>query len=169
MEAPLLTNDAALARRARHLSTTAKQAHPWAFDHDAVGWNDRLPNINAALGVAQLEDLDRRLEAKRQLAERYAEVFADFESVELVEEPTDCFSNQWLVSLRFTSQDPLAAQAERLQLLKLAHSAGLLLRPIWTPLHNLPMYTTCPTGLLAVAENQASRLLNLPSSPQLLD
>ena len=59
----LLTNDSALAKRARHLSTTAKQPHPWAFDHDAVGWNDRMPNINAALGVAQLEDLDRRLEA----------------------------------------------------------------------------------------------------------
>ena len=165
----LLTNDAELATQARHLSTTAKQPHPWAFDHDAVGWNDRLPNLNAALGVAQLQDLDRRLFAKRLLAQRYAEAFADLESVELVPEPTDCCSNHWLVSLRFTAEDPLAAQTERLQLLERAHAVGLLLRPIWTPLHQLPMYEACPAGSLAVAENQAPRLLNLPSSPQLLE
>jgi dTDP-4-amino-4,6-dideoxygalactose transaminase len=165
----LLINDAALAKRARHLSTTAKKPHPWAFDHDAVGWNDRLPNLNAALGVAQLEDLDRRLDAKRLLAKRYEEAFADREGVELVAEPKDCRSNQWLVSLRFTADDPLIAQAARLQLLERAHSIGLLLRPIWRPLHQLSMYEGCPAGSLAVAENQAQRLLNLPSSPQLLE
>ena len=165
----LLTNDSALAQRARHLSTTAKLPHPWAFDHDAVGWNDRLPNLNAALGVAQLEDMDRRLEAKRQLAQRYAEVFADLEGVELVAEPADCSSNHWLVSLRFTAVDPLIAEAERLQLLERAHAEGLLLRPIWTPLHQLPMYQASPAGPLTMAENQALRLLNLPSSPQLLE
>ncbi len=165
----LITNDAALAQRARHLSTTAKQPHPWAFEHDAVGWNDRLPNLNAALGLAQLEDLDRRLEAKRQLAQRYAEAFADLEGVELVPEPTDCRSNHWLVSLRFTAEDPLIAQAERLQLLERAHAFGLLLRPIWRPLHQLPMYQASSAGSLDVAENQAPRLLNLPSSPQLLE
>ena len=165
----LLTHDAALAQRARHLSTTAKQPHPWAFDHDAVGWNDRLPNLNAALGVAQLEDLDRRLEAKRQLAQRYAEVFADLEGVALVAEPADCRSNYWLVSLRFTAEDPFIAQAERLQLLERAHAVGLFLRPIWSPLHQLPMYQASPAGSLTVAENEALRLLNLPSSPQLLE
>ena len=165
----LLTNDAALAKRARHLSTTAKKPHPWAFDHDAVGWNDRLPNLNAALGVAQLEDLDRRLDAKRLLAQRYAEAFADLEGVELVAEPTDCRSNHWMVSLRFTAEDPLAAQAERLQLLERAHSVGLLLRPIWTPLPQLTLYEACPTGSLAVAENQAPRLLSVSSSPPLLE
>jgi perosamine synthetase len=165
----LLTNDADLAKRARHLSTTAKQPHPWAFDHDAVGWNDRLPNLNAALGVAQLEDLNRRLDAKLLLAQRYAEAFAGLEGVELVAEPADCRSNHWLVSLRITADDPLVAQAERLQLLKSAHSSGLLLRPIWTPLHQLPMYEACPAGSLVMAENQAPRLVNLPSSPQLLD
>ena len=165
----LLTNDASLAKRARHLSTTAKQPHPWEFDHDAVGWNDRLPNLNAALGVAQLEDLDRRLEAKRLLANRYADAFADLEGIELLAEPTGCRSNHWLVSLRFTADDPLIAQSARLQLLQRAHSVGMLLRPIWTPLNQLPMYEACPAGSLAVAENQAPRLLNLPSSPQLLE
>ncbi len=165
----LLTNDAALAQRARHLSTTAKHPHPWAFDHDAVGWNDRLPNLNAALGVAQLEDLDRRIEAKRQLAERYALAFSRLEGVELVAEPAGCISNHWLVSLRLTATNPTEAEAQRLQLLEAAHRAGLLLRPIWTPLHQLPMYKTCPAGPLQVAEDQAPRLVNLPSSPQLLD
>ena len=165
----LLTNDGDLATRARHLSTTAKQPHPWAFDHDAVGWNDRLPNFNAALGCAQLEDLDRRLKSKQLLARRYAQAFADLEGVEVVEEPIDCRSNHWLVSLRFTANDPLVAEAERLALLERAHSVGLLLRPIWSPLHQLPMYQSCPRGSLPVAENQAMRLINLPSSPQLLD
>ena len=165
----LLTNDADLAKRARHLSTTAKLPHPWAFNHDALGWNDRLPNINAALGVAQLEDLDRRLNAKRMLAKNYEEAFACVEGVELVSEPKGCRSNHWLVSLRLTADNPLSAQAERLYLLERAHATGLMLRPVWTPLHQLPMYEACPAGSLSVVENQAHRLLNLPSSPQLLE
>lgn len=165
----LLTNDADLANRARHLATTAKQPHPWAFNHDEVGWNDRLPNLNAALGVAQLEDLDRRLYSKRLLVRQYQEALSDIDGVELVSEPIDCRSNHWLVSLRFTADDPLIAQTDRLQLLERAHSVGIKLRPIWTPLHQLPMYKVCPAGLLAVSENQAPRLLNLPSSPQLVE
>jgi aminotransferase in exopolysaccharide biosynthesis len=165
----LLTNDSVLAQRARHLSTTAKQPHPWAFDHDAVGWNDRLPNLNAALGVAQLEDLDRRLQAKRQLADSYTEAFFGLKGVELVREPPGCRSNHWLVSLRLTASDPAEAQAQRLLLLEAAHEAGLLLRPIWSPLYQLPMYQACPVGPLPVGNDQAPRLLNLPSSPQLLE
>ena len=127
-----------------------------------------MPNLNAALGVAQLEDLDRRLEAKRQLTLRYKQIFSDQDDVELVEEPKGCRSNNWLVSLRFLAPDIATAEANRLLLLQRAHSVGLLLRPIWTPMHQLPMYMDCPSGSLFVAENQAPRLLNLPSSPQLL-
>ena len=164
----LLTNDAELAQRARHLSTTAKIPHPWAFDHDVVGWNDRLPNLNAALGVAQLEDLKRRLEVKRQLFENYSTAFSGVEQVELVAEPAVCRSNHWLTTLRFTSSD--SQEAERLceELLHAAHSAGLLLRPVWKLLHQLPMYVSAPRGALPVAEDQSKRLVNLPSSPQLL-
>lgn len=165
----LLTHSAELAQRARHLSTTAKLPHPWAFEHDAVGWNDRLPNLNAALGVAQLEDLERRLQAKRQLVVRYSQAFAGVEGVELVAEPLGCRSNHWLVTLRFLSEDPAEAEAQRLQVLEAAHAEGLLLRPVWRLLHQLPMYDQAPRGCLAVAEDQACRLLNLPSSPQLLD
>lgn len=163
----LITNDPDLATRARHLSTTAKLPHSWDFEHDAVGWNDRLPNINAALGVAQLEDLHRRLSAKRSLAQRYIDLFADLESIELVHEPANCCSNYWLVTLRFTAEDPKTAEYQRSQLLQTAHSVGILLRPIWRPLHHLPMYKHCPAGELIEAENQSPRLINLPSSPQL--
>lgn len=165
----LLTHSAELANRARHISTTAKLPHPWAFEHDAVGWNDRLPNLNAALGVAQLEDLERRLAAKRRVAERYAAAFENLPSVELVTEPKDCRSNHWLVTLRFLSEDPLLAEAERTKVLEAAHATGLLLRPVWRLLHELPMYAQTPRGELTVAEDQACRLLNLPSSPQLGD
>ena len=165
----LLSNDAELAQRALHLSTTAKQPHPWALEHDAVGWNARLPNLNAALRLPQLEDLDRSLAAKRQLAERYSHAFAGLEGVELVGEPPSCISNHWLVSLRLTARVPTEVQAQCLQVLDAAHGAGLLLRPIWMPLHQLPMYLDCPEGPLAVAEDQAPRLLNLPSSPQFLE
>ena len=165
----LVTHDAQLALRARHLSTTAKLPHPWSFEHDEVAWNDRLPNLNAALGVAQLEDLSRRLEAKRQLAERYAQAFAAVEGVEVVSESQCCRTNHWLVSLRFTDSDPAVAQAQCQSLLEEAHAAGILLRPVWQPLHQLPMYADAPRGPLAVAEDQAARLLNLPSSPQLLE
>ena len=81
-------------------------------------------------------------------------------------EPNDCRSNHWLVTLRLTAEDSLIA-ADRQQLLERAHSVGILLRPIWTPLHQLPMYETCPSGSLCVVNNHSSRLVNLPSSPQL--
>jgi dTDP-4-amino-4,6-dideoxygalactose transaminase len=164
----LITNDAELAKRARHVSTTAKLPHPWAFEHDAVGWNDRLPNLNAALGVAQLEDLDRRLQAKRRLAERYADALSSLESVELVSEPEHCRSNHWLVTLRFTAADPREAERQRLELLEAAHATGLLLRPVWRLLHELPMYAATPRAELTVADDEALRLVNLPSSPHLL-
>ena len=165
----LLTNDADLAQRARHLSTTAKVPHPWDFDHDALGWNDRLPNLNASLGVAQLEDLQRRLAAKRSLAYRYVDAFDGLDFVEVVSEPGNSRSNYWLVSLRLTTEDLAIANSQRQQLLENAHEIGILLRPIWKPLHQLSMYQNCPAGSLVEAENQSKRLINLPSSPQLFD
>ena len=111
--------------------------------------------------------MNRRLEAKVHRKALCSGLFRS-QGVELLLEPIGCRSNHWLVSLRFTDDDPLLAQAERLQVIECAHAIGLLLRPIWTPLHQLPMYEACPAGSLAVAENEAPRLLNLPSSPQLL-
>ena len=93
---------------------------------------------------------------------------AGLRGVELVTEPDGCRSNNWLVSLRLTAPDPAVAEDQRKLLLNRAHASGLLLRPIWTPLHQLPIYQECSKGSLPVAESQAPRLLNLPSSPQLL-
>ncbi|EAU71138.1 putative aminotransferase (degT family) protein [Synechococcus sp. BL107] len=163
----LLTNNDEIAKNARHLSTTAKQQHPWSFHHDAVGWNDRMPNLNAALGVAQIEDLNRRLKIKQKLAKEYIQAFSKLDGIEVLPEPPGCKSNYWMVTLRFTTPDPGAANAQRLRLLEKAHETGLLLRPIWSSLNELPMYTSCPAGPLLVAEDQAPRLINIPSSPQL--
>ena len=165
----LLTHDEALARRARHLSNTAKLPHPWQFQHDAIGWNDRMPNLNAALGVAQLEVLASRLERKQLLQERYLEAFRGLEGVELLEAPAGCRANHWLATLRFTAEDDALASRQRLALLERAHAEGLLLRPVWQPLSTLPMYRDAPAGPLDRALDAAERLINLPSSPQLLN
>ena len=93
---------------------------------------------------------------------------ASLEGVELVDEPAGCRSNHWLVTLRFAAMNSREAERQRLQLLEAAHAAGLLLRPVWKLLHQLPMYAAAPRSALPVAENQAKRLVNLPSSPQLL-
>ncbi len=164
----LLLKDARLAERARHLSTTAKINHPWDFVHDEIGWNDRLPNLNASIGVAQLEDLERRLQAKRKLALLYADCFSSDENVEVLEEPRGCTSNYWLISLRFKHDDVMSANQLRLEVINHCHKQGILVRPVWKPLHSLVMYKDCPSTNLSVTEEQSFRLLSLPSSPQLL-
>ncbi len=155
----LLTNDEALADRGKHLSTTAKVPHAWAFDHDQVGYNYRLPNINAALGCAQLEELDTFLARKRLLAERYAEALSGIPGIELLREPASCRSNHWLNTLMLAAEHA----AERDQLLGALHAAGLAARPAWNLMHTLPMYRDCPRMELGVAEDCARRLINLPS------
>lgn len=157
----VLTVNADLARRAKHLTTTAKQAHPWAFDHDMVGYNYRLPNLNAALGCAQLEQLPQRLEQKRGLARQYAQAFAALNNVALHAEPEGCRSNHWLNLLL------LPDETGREPLLTAAHAEGILMRPFWTPLHRLPMYQDMPRANLVVAEQLFARGVCLPSSAAL--
>jgi perosamine synthetase len=159
----VITNDGELARRAKHLTTTAKVPHQWAFVHDEIGWNYRLPNLNAALGLAQLEQLDGFVAAKRQLARRYAEVFAAVRGVKFVAEPEGTASNYWLNSILLDDDSGLARDA----VLKACHAAGLLARPAWTPMHQLAMFRDCPRDDLTVVESIARRLVNLPSSAAL--
>lgn len=159
----VLTHDAELARRARHLTTTAKLAHPWAFDHDQVAFNYRLPNLNAALGVAQLEQLPQLLAAKRRLAASYQNAFADLADATCLVEPASCRSNYWLNLLL------LDDAATRDALLQRAHDAGLLLRPFWTPLHRLPMYGDAPRAILPNTDELFERGVCLPSSAGLAD
>lgn len=155
----ILTNDLPLADRAKHITTTAKIPHRWAYHHDEVGWNYRMPNLNAALGCAQLERLDGFLARKRALAERYRLAFAGIEGVRFVMEPEGCTSNYWLNALVF---DPSLA-AEREPILEATHRLGLLTRPAWDLMTKLPMFAACPKMDAPVAEALQAGILNLPS------
>jgi perosamine synthetase len=159
----VLTSDAALARRAKHLTTTARTPHAWGFLHDEVGYNYRMPNINAALGCAQLEELPRLYRQKRALAQRYAEAFAGTRGARFLTEPPGTESNYWLNAV-VLAPDQATHRDEVLQAL---NEAGYTSRPIWTLMHKLPMYRHCPRMLLPVAEALEAAVINLPSSAKL--
>ncbi len=157
----IVTDDDALAARARHLTTTAKLPHPYLFLHDEVGYNYRLPALNAALGLAQMEQYDGFLAAKRRLAERYATLFAGDPDVEFVAEPAGSRSLYWLCAVLVPDR------AAREALLAATHAEGLLTRPAWTLMHRLAMFADCPRGAVPVAEMLEDRLVCLPSSATL--
>jgi len=159
----ILTDDADLARRARHLTTTAKVPHRWEYMHDEVGYNYRLPNMNAALGCAQLEQLPGYLTAKRRLFERYRTAFKDVSLATVFPEPEGCRSNYWLQTLVLDA----SASDQRDAILSATNENGLMTRPVWTLMHQLPPYRECPRMPLATAESLARRLINLPSSAHL--
>jgi perosamine synthetase len=159
----IITVDAQVARAAKHLTTTAKKAHQWAFLHDQVGYNYRLPNINAALGCAQLEQIGAFVTAKRRLAARYQEAFRDVPGASIFVDADDAQSNYWLVTMLFDEPDV----ARRDAFLAACHECGLLCRPAWTAMHRLPMYERCPRMDVAVAEELEARIVNLPSSMSL--
>jgi perosamine synthetase len=156
----ILTNDEELGRRAKHITTTAKLPHKWAFVHDEVGFNYRLPNLNAALGCAQLEQLDGFLASKRRLAAAYQRAFAGVPGVQFSREPEGTTSNYWLNAILLDE-----AHADlRDEVLTALNASGFGARPTWTLMHRLPMFAACPRGDLRVAESIERRLINLPSS-----
>jgi perosamine synthetase len=159
----ILTNDGELARRAKHLTTTARLPDRWNFLHDEVGYNYRMPNINAALGCAQLERLPAMLQRKRQLAERYRQAFATFDGFRFLSEPPGTSSNYWLNAIVLDQN--LAACRDNV--LGALNDAGYGSRPVWTLMHRLPMYKDCPRMALDVAEQMEAGLINLPSSARL--
>jgi aminotransferase in exopolysaccharide biosynthesis len=159
----ILTNDTVLARHAKHLTTTAKVPHRWEYLHDEIGYNYRLPNINAALGCAQLEQLPDLLAAKRQIFERYLDAFVAIPQARIVAEPEGCHSNYWLQTLLLDE----SAADQRDAILAATNDVGLMTRPVWTLMHQLPPYRECPKMELLVAESLERRLINLPSSAQL--
>ncbi len=154
----ILTNDAQFAARARHLSTTAKVAHPYEFKHDEVGYNLRLPNLNAALGVAQLEYMDELIAVHRETAQRYADFFRNGSTARFIEELPEARSNCWLNAVQF------ADEAERTAFLERATAAGVMARAVWQPLHRSPMYAADPRGPLPNTERAYETIVNLPSS-----
>lgn len=159
----VVTNDPDLARRAKHLTTTAKLGHRWAFKHDEVGYNYRLPNLNAALGCAQLEQMDGFVARKRTLADRYRKAFQGLPGVRVFAEPEGCRSNYWLNVLLLDG----GVAGLRDDVLAATNDAGFMTRPAWEPMHQLPMFSGCPRMDLSVTEDLCRRLINLPSSPRL--
>ena len=159
----VLTHDAALAKRAKHLTTTARTPHRWSFLHDEVGFNYRLPNINAALGCAQLERLPDMIARKRRLAARYSEALAGIDGVAFLREPPGSSSNYWLNAIVLDA----ARERWRDGLLTALNDEGYMSRPVWTLMHTLPMYAACPRMDLVVAERLEARIVNLPSSAKL--
>ncbi|MBL78514.1 MAG: aminotransferase DegT [Nitrosomonadaceae bacterium] len=156
----IITNDSVLAKHAKHLTTTAKVPHRWDYVHDRTGYNYRLPNINAALGCAQLELLPSFLEEKRRLYECYQKAFAKISQLLIFSEPKDCRSNYWLQTLML---DDFSAD-QKDAILAATNDAGLQTRPVWMLMHHLDPYLDCPKMELPVAESLSQRLINLPSS-----
>jgi perosamine synthetase len=153
----LLFKDPTLAQRARHLSTTAKIPHPWKFFHDEVGYNYRMPNLNAALGCAQLKRLPEFLDAKKIIASKYSSFFESNKEVIFVKDRFGTKPNWWLNAILVKDLK------SRDLLLKNLNDKGIMVRPAWELMINLPMYADCIHDDLTVCRNLSGKLINLPS------
>lgn len=151
----ILTNET-LGSKAKHITTTAKRPHPYEFVHDELGYNYRLPNLNAALGCAQLEQLNTFIEQKRALALQYEDLLKGTDLM-FVKEPLHCRSNYWLNAVICQSE------SQRDQMLETTNKAGVMTRPIWALMNQLPNYVNCRKGRLAQAEWLSDRVINIPS------
>lgn len=160
----ILTNDIDLARHAKHLTTTAKMQHAWEYRHDEVGYNYRMPNLNAALGCAQLEQLPTMLAAKRELFKRYQSAFAQVRGAKLMVEPEQCQSNYWLQTLLLDVDQV----KQRDLVLETTNDAGFMTRPGWVLMQELTPFKDCPRMDLAGAQSLSQRLINIPSSSGLV-
>jgi len=156
----ILTNDKQLAERGKHITTTAKIPHGWNFEHDEIGYNYRLPNINAALGVAQMESLPEYLINKRETARMYYE-WGQQNGVRFVKELSKAKVNYWLNTAIMSNKN------QRNQLLEETNSAGIMTRPVWIPMHKLEINQDCQHGGMSNTEWLADRLINMPSSVRL--
>ncbi len=145
----ILTNDEKRGKLAKHLTTTAKKPHRWAYHHDQIGYNYRLPNINAALGCAQMEQLPSIIQKKRALAKRYQQVFEDVDGIRCFKEADFVRSNYWLNALLLDEDK----EENRDALLEVLNNDGITSRPVWTLLQKLPMFKACPKMDLASAES----------------
>jgi len=153
----ILTNDVKLGERAKHLTTQSKTHHPWEYIHDEIGYNYRMPNINAALGCAQLENIDANIKKSREIADKYKEFFESID-ISFFSEPENSFSNYWLNAIF------LKDRAERDAFLEYTNTHGIRTRPAWRLMNKLIMFQNCVTGDLSNANEIEDTLVNLPSS-----
>lgn len=156
----IVTNDEGLAKRAKHITTTAKIPHKWEYVHDEIGYNYRLPNINAALLCAQLEQLEGFLESKRMLAAEYKEFFTA-QNIRFVEEPKESRSNYWLNAILLDNLE------QRNAFLEYTNSNGVMTRPIWALMNKLEMFNDCQRDDLKNSLFLEERVVNIPSSVRL--
>jgi perosamine synthetase len=157
----ILTRDAKEAKHLKHLTTTAKKPHPWLFEHDEVGFNYRLPNLNAALGCAQLERLPLYIERKRALAAKYLELFASVKGLRFFTEPNFSQSNYWLNLLLLDKE----SEKSRDTILSVTNEHGFMTRPSWSLAHRFPMFKDCPRMNVSDSLSLEKRIINIPSSP----
>lgn len=157
----IVTDDDKLAKRAKHLTTTAKVNHQWDYAHDEIGYNFRMPNLNAALLCAQFTQLQGILKDKRRLATAYDNFLRDVEWCDYIREPAGCTSNYWLNAV-ITS-----GKKERDELLKITNDAGIMTRPAWQLMSDLKMFKDCQKGELGNAKWLRDRIVNLPSSARI--
>lgn len=157
----LLFQDEELGTLAKHLTTQAKVPHRWAFVHDHIGYNYRMPNINAALGCAQLENIDRYVADKRETAAIYADFFKNIPDITFFTEPENCRSNYWLNVVML--KDKTAQQ----EFLEYTNDHGVMTRPVWELMNRLEMFKHCETDGLKNTEWLADRIVNIPSSVRL--
>ena len=153
----IITNDSELAKRAKYITTTAKVPHPYEFVHDEIGYNYRMPNLNAALGCAQMERLNEILAIKTKLADQW-EVFFDQNNVRFFRAIDENKANHWLNTLVLDSRE------ERDNFLKFTNDNGVMTRPIWTLMSKLPMFKGCQTDGLENSLWLEDRVVNIPSS-----
>jgi len=154
----IVTDDEALAKKAKYLSTTAKVPHPFEYIHDEIGYNYRMPNLNASLLVAQLEQLDTFLKAKRDLASKYEHFFESIEEIDFIKEPQNSRSNYWLQAILLKDKDARDA------FLKYSNNHGIMTRPIWTLMSELEMFKTSQCDGLENAKYLVDRVVNISSS-----
>lgn len=155
----ILTNDDSLADYAKHITTTAKIPHKWAYDHDEIGYNFRMPNLNAALGCAQLDKMELFIEQKRELTAIYESFISQLDGVSLFKEPIHTKGNYWLQTL------VLEEQQNRDEILDFLNDNGVMSRPIWTPLHKLDPFQSMPKANLKSTIELENKLINIPSTP----
>ena len=154
----MLFNDEEMGAYAKHITTQAKIPHRWEFRHDHIGYNYRMPNINAALGCAQLENLDAYVAEKRATAAAYAEYFKNLDGIEFFTEPENCFSNYWLNVVILPDHN------KQLEFLQETNDNGVMTRPIWELMNRLPMFENCENDGLENTIFFADRVVNIPSS-----
>ena len=159
----ILTNNESLARHAKHLTTTSKIPHTWEFRHDEIGYNYRMPNINAALGCAQLEQLPAKVAAQRHLFTQYSDAFSRIKGMTLFKEPQNCESNYWLQCLVLDENK----SENRNLILELTNKEGIMTRPVWVLLSELTPFKESPSMDLSTAHSLSRRIINIPSSPDL--